>query len=154
MPSNGHIRQDTDVISEPGTCPNTHGTCHEVLVLKRTIDIHGHPGIIDDADIRSDPDIVFKDDLVKCADDSPLVDSGVLSYEQKTFFRIFVPWMEIDVRIPFDSNTVRDVDISGTVYHDARLDVDILPVRSESKPVLEVDEGIPEPFFFHVRAFL
>jgi hypothetical protein len=79
---------------------------------------------------------------------------GVLPDKQDPFFRILVLWMDIDVRIPFDSNTVSDVNIPGTVDHDSRLDIDVFSVGPECKPVLKVNEGIPESLLLHARAFL
>jgi hypothetical protein len=61
--------------------------------------------------------------------------------------------VNVDVRIPFDTDTVPDVNIPGPVDHHSGLNIDILPVRSEKEPILDIDQRVPESFFLHAKTF-
>ncbi len=62
--------------------------------------------------------------------------------------------MNIDVRVPFDSDPVSDMNVPGPVDYDSRFDVDIFSVGPERKLVLEINEGIQESLLFHAVTFL
>jgi hypothetical protein len=150
----GHVGKDADIIGQPGPCPDTDRTDLDVLFLKGTIDIPGLSGVVDDTDIRGNPDIVFNDNPMESADDCPFGYMDILPDEQDSLFGGLIPRVNVNVRIPFDPDTVPDVNIAGPDDHHSRLNIDILPVRSEKEPVLEIDERIPESLFLHARTFL
>jgi hypothetical protein len=147
----GHVGKDADIIGQPRSCSDADRTDLDILFLKGTIDIPGLSGVVDDTDIRGNPDIVFDDNPMKSADDGPLGYMDILSDEQDSLFGCLIPRVNVDVRIPFDPDTVPDVNITGPDDHHSRLNVDILPVRSEKEAVLEIDQRVPESFFLHAK---
>jgi hypothetical protein len=61
--------------------------------------------------------------------------------------------VKVDVRIPFDPDTVPDVNIAGPVDHHSGLNIDIFPIGAEQKSVLEIDQRVPESLFLHAKTF-
>src|SRR4030042_4384977 len=51
--------------------------------------------------------------------------------------------------VSLDPDMISQMDKPWPVDHHPRLNVDILPVGSEEKPIFDVDKRIPESFFLH-----
>jgi hypothetical protein len=132
---NSNVGEDTDIVSQPGAIANIDGSNLDFLLLQRPPDISGLSGIVGDASIGGYPHIFSNDNLVEGADDGPFGDVRVFSDEQDAFFGMLVSWMDIDVRIPFDSDVIADVNIPRPVDHHSGFDIDIFAVGSKKKSI-------------------